>query len=51
VSDAGKTVLPTVRADAIFEKQMSPVQSDLDSIAVESHYTMSRDPLLSVGIV
>jgi hypothetical protein len=43
--------LSTLGLDAILKKQMSAIHADLDAIAVESHYAVSRDRQFNAGIV
>jgi hypothetical protein len=51
VTDAGKAVSPTVSADAILKKQVPSIQTDLDAIAVERDYAVSRNEQFNGGIV
>jgi hypothetical protein len=51
VTDTRKTVSTTVSADAILKKQMPSIQADLDAVAVERDYAMSRNEPFNGGIV
>jgi hypothetical protein len=51
MTDTRKTVSTPVSADAILKKQMPSIQADLDAIAVEHDYAMSRNGQVNGGIV
>jgi hypothetical protein len=43
MTDTRKAIPLTIFPDAILKKQMSAIHSDLDAIAIKSHYAMTRD--------
>jgi hypothetical protein len=50
MTNTRKAAPSTVSSDAILKKQMSTIYADLDAIAVESHYAVSRDQQFSRAI-